>query len=336
MDPNGDGNPSDGIDGWRLDVAYCIKHQFWKDWREHVKTINPDAYITAEIVDSVEVVKPYLRGDEFDAVMNYNFLFACAEYFIDDSTVITTSVFDEKLRELRNSFPEDVAFVQQNLFDSHDTQRILSHIVNKDKYKLRNWGNVFDKTKGSNPVYETRKPTEEEITVLKLMLIFQMTYVGAPYVYYGDEAGMWGANDPDCRKPMVWSDIVYEDERYLPDQKHKSVPDKVNFNKELFEFYKKIINIRNKNEVLQIGDFKVLMIDDEKRIYVYQRNYNGKEIIVAINIGNSEQLITLKTEHKEYYSDLLSESPKIFVKDGKLNFPISSYNGCILRKDYYR
>ena len=137
MDPNNDGNPEDGIDGWRLDVAYCIKHQFWKDWRKLVKSINTQAYLTAEIVDSVEANIPYLAGDEFDAVMNYNFLFLTAEYFIDEKTSITTSDFDKGLKKLRNAYPSCVSYVMQNLFGSHDTQRVLSHLVNKDKYKIK-------------------------------------------------------------------------------------------------------------------------------------------------------------------------------------------------------
>ena len=157
MDPNNNGNTEDGIDGWRLDVAYCVKHQFWKDWRRLVKSINPQAYLTAEIVDSVNANEPYLQGDEFDAVMNYNFLFLTAEYFIDDKTAISASEFDEGLAELRNAYPECVMYGMQNLYDSHDTQRVLSHLVNKDKYKIRNWGNTFEKSKGSNSDYNTQK-----------------------------------------------------------------------------------------------------------------------------------------------------------------------------------
>ncbi|RIK15217.1 MAG: alpha-amylase, partial [Anaerolineae bacterium] len=73
MDPDGDGDPADGIDGWRLDVAFCVRHPFWKAWRQHVRAINPEAYMVAEVVQSPEEEKPYLEGDEFDAVMNYNF-----------------------------------------------------------------------------------------------------------------------------------------------------------------------------------------------------------------------------------------------------------------------
>ncbi len=340
MDPDNDGKPSDGVDGWRLDVAFMIKHSFWKEWRKHVKQINPVAYLTAEIIDSIEVVKPYLQGDEFDAVMNYNFLFTTAEYFIDDTSGILTSQFDIKLRDLRKAFPQGVSYVQQNLFGSHDTQRFASHIVNRDKFKVRDWGKTFNLTMGSNANYDTRKPTKEELDLMKLMLIFQMTYVGAPYIYYGDEAGMWGANDPDCRKPMVWSDYNYEPEKYLPDQSKKEKQDTVKFNVELFKFYKKMISIRNEHEELQLGGFKVRAKDDKAGFYIYSRRLerNGftKEIIVAINKGKERQLVTLDTDHKEYYSDLINPKRRARVAGGKIVFSVKSLEGRILLRDYYK
>ncbi len=340
MDPDNDGKPSDGIDGWRLDVAFMIKHNFWKEWRKHAKQINPVAYLTAEIIDSIEIVKPYLQGDEFDAVMNYNFLFTTAEYFIDDTSGMLSSEFDKKLRELREAFPPGVSYVQQNLFSSHDTQRFTSHIVNRDKFKIRDWGKTFNLTKGSNPNYDTRKPTKEELDLMKLMLIFQMTYVGAPYIYYGDEVGMWGANDPDCRKPMVWSDYNYKPEKCLPDQSLKEKQDTVKFNVELFKFYKKMISIRNEHEELQLGDFKVRAKDDKAEIYIYsrllERNGFTKEIIVAINKGKERQLVTLDTDHKEYYSDLINPKRKSRVAGGKIVFPVKSLEGRILLREYYK
>ena len=340
MDPDNDGNPSDGVDGWRLDVAFMIKHNFWKVWRKYVKQINPQAYLTAEIVDSIEVVKPYLQGNEFDAVMNYNFLFTTAEYFIDDTSGILTSEFDKKLRELREAFPPGVSYVQQNLFGSHDTQRFATHIVNRDKYKIRDWGKTFNLTKGSNQNYDTRKPIREEFDLMKLMVIFQMTYVGAPYIYYGDETGMWGANDPDCRKPMVWDDIIYKLEKILPDQPSKEKPDTVKFNIVLHNFYKKIIHIRNEHEELQTGDFIVRSIDDKAEVYVYSRSLerNGftKEIIIAINKGKKKQLVSLDTDHKEYYSDLLNRNRKVKVSGGKIVFKVKPMEGRILLRDYYK
>mgnify|MGYP003492491381 FL=1 len=336
MDPNNDGNPDDGIDGWRLDVAYCVKHPFWKDWRKVVKSINPQAYLTAEIIDAVEANTPYLEGDEFDAVMNYNFLFSTAEYFIDEKTAITTSEFDKNLSELRNAYLESVAYGMMNLYGSHDTQRIFSHIVNKDKYKIRKWGQNFDKFKGSNPNYDTRKPTQEEINKLKLMLIFQMTYVGAPYVYYGDEVGMWGANDPCPRKPMLWSDLIYENEKVNPDQSLKTKEAKNKVDSNLFEFYKKLIKIRNDNKVLSIGNFKTLLADDEKSIYAFAREYESTQIIVIINKGKEATSISLDVDHNEYYTDILNQNEMILSEGKKIECKIAPMNGRILIKDYYK
>ena len=336
MDPDEDGDPSDGIDGWRLDVAFCIQHQFWKDWRNLVKSINSQAYITAEVIDSIDVLKPYLQGDEFDAVMNYNFYFACSEFFVDDKTAISVSEFDSLLKELRENFDPEINYVQQNLLGSHDTQRIASQIVNRDKYKIRNWGKSFDLTKGSNSNYNTRKPNVDDYNRLKLILIFQMTYLGAPYIYYGDETGMWGANDPDCRKPMVWEDINYNSEEILPNQEKFKPADRVIFNKNLFQFYKKLIRIRNEHEELQVGNFKTLLEEDSSGVYIFSRTLGDREIIVALNKNDNEKLVSLKTEHREFYKDLLNDAPIIKVNNGFISFKIPARIGKILMKDFYK
>jgi cyclomaltodextrinase / maltogenic alpha-amylase / neopullulanase len=335
MDPDNDGDPSDGIDGWRLDVAFCVEHQFWKDWRKHVKGINNEAYLTAEIIDPIELVKPYVMGDEFDAVMNYNYLFACAEYFIDEKKAISTTKFDSLLKDLRDSFPGEVTYVQQNLDNSHDTQRLLSHIVNRDKYHIRDWADTFDKWKGSNPVYDTRKPDDLDIKRNKLMVLFRFTYVGAPYLYYGEEIGMWGGNDPDCRKPMIWDDLEYESERYLPDQTIRKDEDKVEQDKDLLAWYKKLIRMRNDNEVLQTGGFRTLLTDDKNKIFAFSRFNEKDEIVVIINNSTYEKKVKLKTNHSEYYKHLLQEGI-IPVEDGIIETFIPAKSGVALMKDWYK
>ncbi len=307
MDPNNDGNYEDGIDGWRLDVAFMVKHPFWKDWRKHVKSINPNAYITAEIIDSVEANKSYLLGDEFDAVMNYNFAFASSEFFIDDKTGITASDYNKKLEKLRNAYPKEVAYVMQNLFDSHDTARLLSQIVNKDIHKMRDWGNYFGISKGDNPQFITRAPNQQEIAIMKLMVIMQMTYIGAPMIYYGDEVGIWGANDPCCRKPMLWDDFLYESEAVNPNQTKRENSYEVKIQHELFDHYKKLINIRNNSEALKLGNYKAIITDDEKGVLGFERNYHNEKIFVLINNSSNEQSIELNfAENKKYY-DLLND-----------------------------
>jgi len=333
MAPNG--IVQDGIDGWRLDVAFCVNHKFWKDWRKEVKSINKNSYITAEIIDTPEAVKPYVMGDEFDAVMNYNFLFANSEFFIDDKTAISPSKFDSLLKDLREkTFPKDVSYIQQNLNNSHDTHRLLTGIVNRDKYKIRDWGTTFELRKGSNPNYDTRKPDKYEIAINKLMVIFQMTYVGAPYIYYGEELGMWGANDPDCRKPMIWEGLKYDDEKYLPNQTLKPVADKVEVDKDLFNHYKKLISIRLKNPELQLGSFKTLLVDDNKNIYAFERKLKNDEIIVIINNKNSAQEIDLNIKNlkAKKYKDLLNNDSVLKVENGKLKVNLKEKWGVILKK----
>jgi cyclomaltodextrinase len=148
-----DGVVANGIDGWRLDVAFCVDHDFWKSWRLHVKSINKDAYLTAEVVDKPEVVKPYLYGDEFDAVMNYAFAVIATEFFVNQQSQISVSAFDSLLNELRTIYGYDMSLVMQNLFDSHDTQRFTSFLNNPDVARFRTWGDYFNKTKANNKAY---------------------------------------------------------------------------------------------------------------------------------------------------------------------------------------
>ena len=308
MNPRGDGIEH-GIDGWRLDVAYCIGHPFWKKWRKHVRSINPEAYMTAEIVDDPEKVKPYMEGDEFDGEMNYNFAFASSEFFFNtDSTRINASEYDEKLQELRELYPDGVAYVSQNLFGSHDSNRIGSHIVNRNNGigNFRNWGKYFNASvAGNNSDYSTRKPEAEDIELQKLFAIMQMTYVGAPMIYYGDEVGMWGGNDPDCRKPMIWDDINYDNEVFNVDGSTHE-PDSVAANKSLYDHYKNLISIRNEHAALQEGTYKTIFTDDEKGIFVFSRIYENETITVAINNGKDAYTLKIPQLEDQCSKDLLS------------------------------
>ncbi len=324
MNPKGKGIEY-GIDGWRLDVAFCVAHPFWKAWRKHVKSINPDAYLTAEIVDTPDKVKPYLQGDEFDGEMNYNFAFTAAEFFFNPPGMnITATEFDAELKRIRNLYPKGVAYVTQNLFGSHDSNRIGSHIVNRGIGNFRDWGAYFNLSQAiNNPEYNVRKPSAEEIQLQKLFALLQMTYVGAPMIYYGDEVGMWGANDPDDRKPMVWADITFEDEVTNPDQSKRS-PDKVVVNNELLSHYKKLISLRNQYEALSIGEYKTVLVDEEKALFGFERNHayqkNGKssseQIWVLFNNGDEVRQVSLPASMHEA-KDLLNTNSR--MTDDKVN-----------------
>jgi glycosidase len=328
------GDPKDGIDGWRLDVAFCVKHPFWKEWRKHVKFINPEAYLTAEIFDPVAKVKTYLQGDEFDAVMNYNFAFACADYFINQKKRITTLEFDTLLRGLREAFDPGVSYVQQNLMDSHDTNRLGSHIVNLDGEEYRDFiaYHAFSKT-SENPRYNPRKPTQAEFETQKLIALFMMTYVGAPMIYYGDEVGMWGANDPCCRKPMVWADIKYQPEVYLPNGNIRETPDVVEVNTDLLQTYKTLIHIRHQYPALSLGDFETLLTDDQHEIYAYRRTVDEQTVIIALNNRRQTQQVGLNLAGARKVTDVLNNDAEYDVLDGKVRLHLSPLWGSILVAD---
>ncbi len=293
MDPNGDGDPSDGIDGWRLDVAFCVRHAFWKRWCRFVREINPEAYLTAEVIDSIPALVPYLQGDEFDAIMNYNFAAICGEFFIEEQRRTPPSLFDARLAELREAFPARVASLMQNLLDSHDTNRLASHIVNRGLGGYQNWGEYFDRSKATNPRYDTRKPRPEERRIQRLCALFQMTYLGAPMIYYGDEVGMWGANDPCCRKPMVWDDLTYEPERTLPTGEPRDAPDSVGVDEELRAYYRRLIRLRKAHPALRVGDFLTLLADDSASLYAFRRASEGDTVVVVLNNSDHPQRASL-------------------------------------------
>ena len=139
-----------------------------------------------------------------------------------------------------------------------------------------------------------------------------MTYVGAPMVYYGDEVGMWGGNDPDCRKPMVWEDIEYEDETHNANGSTHD-PDKVEINIHLLEHYKSLIHIRKENICLQKGTYSTIMADDDRDMLVFERSYKSEKLIIVINNSNKEQSLAISKLGGGCFIDILKNN--IFKSD---------------------
>ena len=298
-----------GIDGWRLDVAYNVGHPFWKVWRKWVRSINPSAYLTAELVDPIEATRPYLQGDEFDATMNYNFAFIVHDFFVQDSNGSSVTEFDRKLKELREAFGEGVALNMQNLMNSHDATRLASAVANPNGVKFGDWGKYFNwSQKSNNRDYNARKPTAEQRQKQKLIIAFQMLYLGSPMFFYGDEAGMWGANDPDCRKPMLWAEKKYEAEIYNPSQS-KHEPDEVKFDQDLFEWYKKFIGLRKQYKCISLGNYTTLTADDENKLYAFSRKLDNEEVIVILNRSNKPVSFTHAALKTKKYKNLVTRLP---------------------------
>jgi len=265
-----------GLDGWRLDVPNEMSHDFWIEWRKLVKTENPNAYIVGEIWDDAT---PWLKGDQFDAVMNYRFRGACVGFIALENQ--TASQFDSILTVQRAQYPEAVDYVLQNLTGSHDTERFLTLC-----------GGDADK--------------------LKLTAIMQMTYVGAPMVYYGDEVGMAGGKDPDCRRTMEW--------------------DSTKWNLDLWKWYQKLISIRNAHKVFRRGSYRTVLVDNPGKVFGFIREDDRERAVVVLNNTPRRQKVSVSGIQLSpgTWHDLLTGSGFKFTDAKADSISIPARSGLIL------
>jgi neopullulanase len=238
-----------GIDGWRLDVPGEIDDDdFWREFRRRVKAKNPDAYIVGEIWHRAD---RWLVGDQFDAVMNYQFTRACLGFFVEADEEVqrltrghsygtiepyNACQFAQRLEEVLTWYPSAIAYAQLNLLDSHDTARFLTL------------------AKG-------------DTSALKLAYLTMMTYPGAPMIYYGDEVGMEGGPDPDCRRAMPWEPATWDHD--------------------LLAAMKKYIALRKKYLALwRRGAYVHLYA--QGMVYAFARQGDQQTVIVGLNAGKSD------------------------------------------------
>ena len=292
MDPNADGDSSDGIDGWRLDVSAEVPNQLWRDWNVHVRKLNKDAYTVAEYWDDAG---PYLADCGFSATMNYHGFAYPAKGFLIDGRV-KASEFAKMITARMEEHSPRIRHALQNLYDSHDTDRLASMIVNAAHKRDYLKPNRFDYdvdgrvSPRSFPKYDVVPPNAKQRQLQEIAAVFQMTFVGAPMIYYGTEAGMDGADDPCDRMPMVWHDLKYEDRTLGPAGKlAESCP--IRFDKELFEVYKKLIALRRDHAALGRGEFVVVGHDDAKQTLVFARKMDSQFLLVCLNLGDRECLL---------------------------------------------
>ncbi len=256
------------IDGWRLDVANEIDHKFWRKFKEAVKAEKEDAIIIGEVWDGGE---NYLEGDQFDTVMNYPFMYDAIDYFAKGS--IDTEGFDYYINNLFARYKTYTRGILVNLIDSHDTSRFL--------YEC---GNNIEK--------------------LKIAVFFLMTCIGVPMMFYGDEAGISGGNDPDCRRTMNFNNI----------------------NMELMDYYKKLIQIRTGSSSLKHGGFKTLYTG--KGAYAYLRYTDNENVICLLNNSQSVEEVELVVNGVKAW-DLFNGTDHNIV-DEKLKLIIEPYGKLIL------
>ncbi len=298
LDPNRDGDPSDGIDGFRLDVAEMVPLGFWREYRRFVRGINPDAYLVGEVwweewPDQMMDPAPWLQGDVFDAVMNYRWYMPTRGFFAKAPPNPSASGYVAHLDSVARGIGPDHLKAMMNLTASHDTPRFGTSIYNPGRYKYR----VHPR---GDPEYKIDRPDERTRRIQRMILVQQFTYIGAPHIYYGDEVGMWGADDPDQRKPMVWADLVYEDEITHPlgqaRRRDPVAPDTA-----LLRTYKELIALRKQHLRLFVdGDLNYLLTDDARGLLAYERALGDERAVVAFNTSDRRQTLALKIEEGTY------------------------------------
>ncbi|NHN32030.1 alpha-glycosidase [Paenibacillus agricola] len=261
-----------GIDGWRLDVANEVDHYFWRDFRDVVKAANPNAYIVGEVWnDSLK----WLLGDQFDSVMNYPFSNKLLEFF--SSSRMDGYNFATSISGLLMRYPQQTNEVIFNLLCSHDTPRVMNR-VGENKRRL------------------------------KLCVVFLLTFMGTPCIFYGDEIGLTGGEDPDCRKCMEWDESKQD--------------------RELYDFYKLLIALRRKHEVLVSGSFRFLKADHGDSRIIYERLNRRVHFTVWMNNTEEKTVLSHPMETNDWY-DALTGQP-VRTKDGMMNIQLEELGYRIL------
>ena len=262
------------IDGWRLDVPPEITTPgFWAEFRRRVRAVKPDVYLVGEIWREAP---DWLRGDRFDATMNYVFAAAAIAFSAGDRVSprlvqgraydaypgIDAVQFGQRIRKLLAQYDWETTQVQFNLLDSHDAPRVMS-IVRGDKATLR------------------------------LATLFQMTYPGTPCIYYGDEIALRGTKrydhphrDHDARWPFPWHDEAAWDHETL-------------------DFFRQAIALRHAHPVLRRGHFEELYAQAQQ--YAFLRHDNDETLLVVLNAGNETAQISVPVGR--YISDGKSLMP---------------------------
>jgi glycosidase len=262
-----------GAAAWRLDVMgdSSFPSGYWESFRQTVKQKDPSALIIGELWQKDSTLLRFLRGDRADTTMNYRLRDAVlgllvpgnfdSKGFADSGRPLTPSEFGARLSSIREDYPDAAYFSSMNLLDSHDTERVLWTLTPGAATTADKEQNAANLAAGKQRV--------------KLASLIQFTLPGAPTVYYGDEVGMTGADDPDDRRTYPWADLGGK-------------PDNV-----MLKHYQTLAAVRKDNPALTRGDFQVLLADDSAETVAFGRKTSSQAALVVINRGSSVQVVNV-------------------------------------------
>ena len=235
------------IDGWRLDCASKISKDFWKEFYSEVKQENPEAYVVAEIWRETG---PWLNRGLFDGAMNYRLRDILLEYIV--SNHLDAEDFSYELLSLKEEHGEAI-HAMLNLVGSHDVERIMTGCGG-------DWNKVY------------------------LLYALLMTLPGIPMIYYGDEIGLPGGNDPNCRRCMIW--------------------DQNGWNSALFNRIRSLTDLRSNHSALQTGYFRVVYTFNG--LLVFERKNSEEQILIILNSRKEEKNIRIPVDRIKW-NNLLTQ-----------------------------
>ena len=311
-------SPPYNVDGWRLDVAADLgrsneyNHEFWQKFRRAVKDANPNALILAEHYGDPS---DWLKGDEWDTVMNYDAFMEPVTWFLTGMEKHSDEAREELLGNIDN-FIGSMAHHMSNML-TPSLQVAMNELSNHDHSRfLTRTNHMVGRVEHLGPEAANEYVNK---AVMREAVVMQMTWVGAPTVYYGDEAGVCGFTDPDNRRTYPWG---HEDQ-------------------ELIAFHKEAIRIHKEHPALKTGSLKIL--GGEENILSYARFKGHDRIIVVINYRSEraevkvpvwEAEIPIKCRMKRllysYKDGYTTEYEEYLVEDGEVVANMGPHSALVL------
>ncbi|NWG06181.1 MAG: alpha-amylase [Chloroflexi bacterium] len=267
-----------GAGGWRMDVMgdSSFPAGYWETFREEVKDTKPDAVIISETWQKDSTLLRMLRGDRADTTMNYRLRDAVlgllapqnfdSKGFADSGRIILPSEFAARMESIREDYPDAAYYSLMNLLDSHDTERLRWTLTPAETET------AAEKELDAANVAEGKKRQ-------RIASLIQYTVPGAPTVFYGDEVGVTGDDDPDDRRTFPWYDTLGA----KPDQY-------------MYFHYAALNKLRHSQPVLVNGDFRILLADDAANLVAYGRKTESRAAIVLVNRGGVSQPFTISVD----------------------------------------
>ena len=261
-----------GADGWRLDVVDELPIDFVNLLIKKIKSVNKDALVIGEVWEDASTkvsygeLRPYLLGDQLDGTMNYPFMNAIIAYVRDGDE----KFFKDTVQSILENYPKETVYCLMNSLGTHDTIRIINALSD---VRAHGWSKTH-KLGYKLPDSEYEKAKKK----LYLASVLQFTLPGIPSIFYGDEAGLQGFDDPINRRPYPWGS---ED-------------------KEILAHYKKLGRIRRENRAVFSGGFNMR---DENGLVAYERASGDDEILIAVNAGADDTTLFINKEYTSLYNN---------------------------------